>query len=820
MTKELQDRVCNQLVAHHHADKAWALVLLAALDGDDGLASYLDGALTMSAPVAMSATKTDAVKVEPPGVFVSSISVAGFRGIGAAASLTLKPGPGLTLVVGRNGSGKSSFAEALECLFTGTSYRWEGRHAPWKTGWKNLHQFGKVALNADLVVEGQGPIAISRVWHTDTLADAETMVSAKGKKEQPLSSLGWDSKLATFRPFLSYNELGSLLDEGPSKLYDALSSVLGLDELTAVQTRLANARKAREQMTTASKNGAKDIVQRIASIESNDDRFSKALQTLAAKTTDLAALQNLVVGDDAPEESVVSRLRQIASLARPDEQAVATMVEKLRTVERAFALVAGTNAQRARQRADLLEAAVAIHAAEQSSDCPVCGAKKRLSDAWLRATQMEISALRDEAQSFDSADKSRSAAMVEAQRFITQPPPILSQSIMMGLGALPEARAQWAAWGAGREITSAEALADHFETNLLAFSGAVTNLATQALEEAQKRDDAWRPVASAIAEWLPAARKAQKAQDAVADLKQAEAWWKDVSEQMRNERFAPVAQRAMNTWKQLRLQSNVDLGDVGLEGTGVKRKVALRVTVDGVPAEAVGVMSQGELHALALSLFLPRATLPESPFRFIAIDDPVQSMDPARVDGLACVLGDAAKTRQVIVFTHDDRLPEATRRLGIPATVLSVTRREKSAVDVRQTLDPVAAYLDDARALAMTTELPKDVASRVVPGFCRSAIEAVCMEKVRVRRLRSGETHEGVEALLTANAKTHPLMSLALFDDEKRTGEVLGRLNKIGPWATNVFKDCKEGAHEQYGGDLTVLIDNAKRLTAEVRKLP
>jgi hypothetical protein len=38
------------------------------------------------------------------------------------------------------------------------------------------------------------------------------------------AELGWDQALATYRPFLSYNELGSMLDEGPSKLYDALSS--------------------------------------------------------------------------------------------------------------------------------------------------------------------------------------------------------------------------------------------------------------------------------------------------------------------------------------------------------------------------------------------------------------------------------------------------------------------------------------------------------------------------------------------------------------------------------------------------------------------
>jgi len=36
-----------------------------------------------------------------------------------------------------------------------------------------------------------------------------------------------------------------------------------------------------------------------------------------------------------------------------------------------------------------------------------------------------------------------------------------------------------------------------------------------------------------------------------------------------------------------------------------------------VAGAALSVMSQGELHALGLALFLPRATSPDSPFRFI-----------------------------------------------------------------------------------------------------------------------------------------------------------------------------------------------------------
>ena len=128
-----------------------------------------------------------------------------------------------------------------------------------------------------------------------------------------------------------------------------------------------------------------------------------------------------------------------------------------------------------------------------------------------------------------------------------------------------------------------------------------------------------------------------------------------------------------------------------LAGAGTQRRVALDVTVDGAPGAALSVMSQGELHALGLALFLPRATAADSPFGFVVIDDPVQSMDPAKVDGLARVLSSAAASRQVVVFTHDDRLPAALRQLQLPATVWAVTRRERSVVSLKKVDDPVVA---------------------------------------------------------------------------------------------------------------------------------
>ena len=79
---------------------------------------------------------------------------------------------------------------------------------------------------------------------------------------------------------------------------------------------------------------------------------------------------------------------------------------------------------------------------------------------------------------------------------------------------------------------------------------------------------------------------------------------------------------------------------VTFEGKATSRKVSLDVTVDGTEGAALGVMSQGELHSLALALFLPRVTLEASPFRFLVIDDPgsvhgprpVPKLGPAGID--------------------------------------------------------------------------------------------------------------------------------------------------------------------------------------------
>jgi hypothetical protein len=442
----------------------------------------------------------------------------------------------------------------------------------------------------------------------------------------------------------------------------------------------------------------------------------------------------------------------------------------------------------------------------------------KLDGKWRTQTAATIDRLEHQAAAAANASNIASTAKAAARQLA---PPI-PRFVPALKGVLGSGDAVAAAWQdlAALDTDSLETLA----TKLVPAVAALQTVLEKARSEAEAllatRDAPWRRAIGLIAPWVAGARDAERARVAVAQIKDAEKWLKVAADDIRSERFRPVADEAKRLWQILRQQSNVDLEVVALAGSGPARHPVLTVDVDGVETDALSVMSQGELTSIALSLFLPRATLPESPFRFVVIDDPVQSMDPARVEGLARVLDSAAQARQVVVLTHDDRLPEAVRRLNIAATVIGVTRRERSVMELRRELDPVSRHLADARALALTTDLPRKAAQRVIPGLCRAAIEAACMETVRRRRLGRGDKHADVEDAL-ADQKPLTLAALALFDDAQRGGDVLARINSaFGGPAADAFKACNRGSHLGFEGDPMTLIRTVTVLANGLRELP
>ena len=70
-----------------------------------------------------------------------------------------------------------------------------------------------------------------------TLDDATVFAQRPDGDRQPWASLKWSVPLQADRPFLSYSELGALVAGRPSEMYDALQSILGLDQLIDTERR-------------------------------------------------------------------------------------------------------------------------------------------------------------------------------------------------------------------------------------------------------------------------------------------------------------------------------------------------------------------------------------------------------------------------------------------------------------------------------------------------------------------------------------------------------------------------------------------------------
>ena len=812
MDERLLSEVLTRLDADQTVDSGTALWVLAACE--DRLGEVLGGAALE--PPAVDA----AADAEPVGAYLAEITVEGFRGIGERRKIPLQPGPGLTLVVGRNGSGKSSVAEAVEVVLTGTNQRWAGKSKAWAEAWRNLHRPDSARLQVALVEEGQpGPTLLTRAWPPGAaFADAATTVRRAGRDDEPFAVLGWESDLVRYRPILSYNELGRMLDGKPSELYDALASILGMEDVRAAGERLRQARLASEQLSKDVLKGVRGVLEAAARID--DPRADAIRSALQGKPPawDLDAVEAQLVEDDAEVTSDVARLRGLATLQAPRPDAAEAAATRLEAAVAEAARVEGTDAGRAGRLADLLVRALACVEHDGEQMCPVCGGN-RLDAAWLAGAQDEVARLRAEAQAATAAAKELAEALAGARRLVVPVPDVVVVAHHAGIDA-EALEAAWAAWAEAPDDPAA--LVVHLRSrpgDVAALAEDVREAARRALEA---RQEAWRPVAAQVARFVGEARDARVADARAKRLKVAEDWMKRCSQSIEEDRFAPIRDRTKALWDALRLDSAVSFDGMTLVGGAVQRSVTLDVSVDEAGASALGVMSQGELHALALSIFLPRATLDESPFRFVLIDDPVQAMDPARVDGLARVLEDVARTRQVVVFTHDARLPEAVRRLGIDARTLVVTRRPESFVEVTPELDPVQRYVEDARAVASTNELPREVAAVIVPTLCRSAVEAACVEAVRRRRLKRGEPHDEVEALVERTRTTNDLAALALHDDRERGKDVLPKLDQWGKRFADAYRACKEGAH--VGGssveDLKALVRDAGDLAARIQALP
>lgn len=625
-------------------------------------------------------------------LFITHICVSGFRGIGPEVQLDLVPEPSLTIITGRNGSGKSSLAEAIELVTTGNVRRLEMRTAAWKENWRNVHAEGasiRVYLEPERRTSTAPHVELLARWaERAKLPDVHRSILIGGRATEGTES--WDNDAHDHRPLLMYEDISELFKSGTAALHDAISQALGVEALTEAVRTLDQRSKEANSPAKWLATEKKSLLWELA--ELSDERAQTATELLGKRDVGVAALRRLAIGTATPS-AAAQYLLDIEALRVTSEAECSAAAHRLRAASNAHSRSAPVAGQSLELRRAVLTAADALHTHLGDQPCPVCGVGTLGSSeaAAMRTAQQQM----DEELSRQSGVQLRLLqALADARALTGAVPAVLGAEPPPALRVLARfCRQMWQTWAQAPDDPLE--LADHLESQGAAVRRALTDLQRAAAQQRTRRDDAWIPLATRLANYVDAYESWQTAKQSAKDAAEAHKWLRDAETDLKNERLTPIVATAAHIWSTLRQGSSVEIADVALKGATTARQLQVTSRVDGQTVGALGVMSQGELHALALALFLARATMPTSPFGFVVLDDPMQAMDSAKVAALAAVLAEIATSHQVVIFTHDDRLVAAAKQLGRDEAlrVLEVERGPRSTVKVRE-LDLAAELWD------------------------------------------------------------------------------------------------------------------------------
>ena len=392
-------------------------------------------------------------------------------------------------------------------------------------------------------------------------------------------------------------------------------------------------------------------------VDVDDDRARSAYALLGKTAPDLDALSALVTGGEHDSPGPAEVCARILAVTLPAEADVEAAAAELEGAQAALADLGERRSRAAELRDQLLAEALEYHAAAGETPCPVCEVGV-LDAAWQTRTTAALQQTDLLRQAHQEAESRLQRAELAARRLLNPAPAVLGQTDV----DLPSQAAAAEAWR--RWSLPASPDPEHLRGQLPLLTAAVDDWQSEARDHAESIAERWAPFALRLAALVTDYRKALALDHQGRQLDDAYAAATRCVDTLREERLRPIVDQTLQIWSQLKQESNVSLEAIALTSRNTRRGVDIRAVVDDASgANALSVMSQGELNSLALAMYLPRATSDESPFRFLVLDDPVQAMDPTKVEGLAAVLADLARTRQVIVFSHDDRLAHAARRL-------------------------------------------------------------------------------------------------------------------------------------------------------------
>jgi energy-coupling factor transporter ATP-binding protein EcfA2 len=665
---------------------------------------------------------------------IETITLSWFRGAGQEA--VLNTGSKSVVVYGANGSGKSTFADAIEYLVRNgkiehLSHEYSGSRQ--EKGVRNTHappdepatitvQFDQGrSIRAEIASDGRLSLA----------SDPTELVGA---------AQSWDIK----RLILRQHEVADFVHAAKGEKYSVLLPLLGLD---ALERAAENLRQLAQRVRTRSQLAEKE--QRLRDLSNtamqhlpdlSQDKVAECLKRVAlayvgqppeeapALTAAVAAGIEARIKSAEPESRRHLLLTQIHGEALPKRLEAVTEAEAA-TKEQVDTLLD--------RRIAVLQAAEAFADAVRSEgdevDCPACGRPVRTAE-FAQHVHDELSALEDARSARTAARKARQAFATslgevlrktknaEVSDWLDQPGQRECKGAVTGLGGVDLDRWEegWSAEEYHAFASCIPLVASHVQTAIKAAPPS-----TQQLIADQEIVSAAASIPQIRVLELETAR-VRKIVEAVAVDESAV---RDAIKTRTRVIIRRISRDAQRLWSKLHPEEPIE--DIRLHIPGdADRAIDIGLKFFGVDQPSPRLtLSEGHRNSLGLCIFLALAGLEPEEDRPIILDDIVSSLDREHRGMLIDVLLQDLNSRQVLLFTHDrEWFAELRARLPNSDWKFMTLRPWESPELGLQWSDSVNTF-DDARALiAVRPEAAGNCVRAIMDGEL-----AMVAEKLRVR---------------------------------------------------------------------------------------
>lgn len=690
---------------------------------------------------------------------LKQLTAEGFRGARTRLDLTVNPHPGITVIHGANGTGKSTLAEALRSAMwgeVGKSFTGEVR----KPGslWRPVEinkSSSKASIHAQLIDASNFETTLE-FWMEMESLDGIDVLTSRGQLVEDgnaveISEEARDSfraALLSAPPVLAYADMANELRD-KSHLLSWLTASLGMGPL------LEGIEASIEEASTDSADAAKRLETERKSARAKlllvDDEVRQS-GLVSAITPEIPLFSDHESRAQwLEDEDLLERTKADDSYSKATDDAVAGFAAELLGALETLFNMKGSKAIFFESLREL-KAAHEMHPAHNEPNwdtCPACGAAnsgwaQHVEDAFSKLDEYRLAL--SELTSLVARVQEELLVPVGRIRRITEASSPELEALKQLVVTLDEAASDVAP-GQAPDMNSLSGLTDlaKFMT-----SSVGVEIRQNAIEKSdsvhQWHCERWSAISPYLEMWTELVSTAATA----ALWKATKSCCTTVIRVFRDQRnkalshgidtnVAVLLKEFGLRIKELRLtKSDADFGLVDLNDDPVN----------------LGELSAGQRNALILAPML--ATAESSLFGFILLDDPVHAFDEFRVDHLSEVLARIAGGQRLIVTTHDARLVEQLRiHAGTNFELIQIDR--------------------DPREGAITFEERGNPSSELL----RTSAEIIGQARARMTGTRDWSDVEALLRLAVDEAITACFMRATLTDDRPERFAKVSGLEKV-----------------------------------------